>query len=161
MYRCTKKEIAHSIQFPSVLKLAKSLGCEYLDDMKVSRSVHYMSQNSIQDIVGCLGQTVLQPLLQDNHQSELYSILIDETTDVSIKKQLIMYCPLVIHDAAPETNFTAMLPMSDGTAETITNDVFEKTRELGIDPQKIVTLGSDWNQFFHHKSLPNDVGVGI
>ena len=133
----------HSIKFPSVLKLAKSLGCEYLDDIKVGRSCHYMSQNSIQDIVGCLGQTALQPLLHDNHQSELYFILIDETSNVSIKKQLIMYCRFVKHDAALETRFIAMLPIPDGYAETITNAVREKTRELGLAPQKMIALGND------------------
>ena len=54
-----------------------------------------------------------------------------------------MYCCFVNHDAVPETKFTATLPMSDGKAKTITNAVLEKTRELGLDPQKMVALGSD------------------
>ena len=103
MYWCTKEEIAHSTKIPSVLKLAKSLGCEYLDDIKFGRNIHYISQNCTQDTVGSLGQTVLQLLLQGIHQSDLYSILIDETTDVSIKKQLIMYCPFFRQNAAPSS----------------------------------------------------------
>ena len=80
-----------------------------------------MGQNSIQNIVGCLGQTVLQPLLHDIQQSQLYAILIDETTDVSVKKQLIMYCRYVKGDSSTETKYIAMLPIPDGKAETITN----------------------------------------
>ena len=143
MYWCTKEEIAQSTKFPSVVKLAKSLGCEYLDDLRVGRSVHYMSQNSIQNIVGCLGQTVLQPLLHDIQQSQLYAILIDETTDVSVKKQLIMYCRYMKGDSSTETKYIAMLPIPDGKAETITNAVLGKARELGLDPQKMVAMGSD------------------
>ena len=143
VYWCTKEEIAQYTKFPSVVKLAKSLGCEYLDDLRVGRCVHYMSQNCIQNIVGCLGQTVLQPLLHDIQQSQLYAILIDETTDVSVKKQLIMYCRYVKGDSSTETKYIAMLPTPDGKEETNTNAVLVKAKELGLDPQKMVAMGSD------------------
>ena len=144
MYWLTKEEVAQSTKFPSIINLAKSLGCEYLNDLQVGRNVHYTSQGSIQKIVQCLSKAVQDPIVSAIQDSSLFTILIDETTDVTVKKQLIMYCRFVDPaTATPRVCYIGMLPICDGKADTITAKIEQKLKELDLDIQHMVAIGSD------------------
>ena len=54
-------------------------------------NAHYTSKRFIQEVVDCCADTVRASVLRGVHESPTFSILIDETTDVAIMKQLIVY----------------------------------------------------------------------
>lgn len=45
----------------------------------------------MQEIMLCLAETVMEPIKEDMRSSPVFSLLIDETTDVSVLKQMIVY----------------------------------------------------------------------
>lgn len=49
------------------------------------------SQRFVQEAMLAMGRTVQEPIFQAIRSSPYYSILVDETTDVQIVKELIVY----------------------------------------------------------------------
>ena len=56
------REISHTTNFGPLLELGKSLGASYLSDIQVSGNAHYTSEHIMQEMVQCLGDTVLNPI---------------------------------------------------------------------------------------------------
>ncbi|XP_076078789.1 zinc finger protein 862-like [Mytilus galloprovincialis] len=96
MYFLLKKEIPHTSNFGDLLDLVKENGCSYLDTLNVEGRVKYQSQRAIQEMVWCLGETIREDVVAKVGQSSFYSILIDETTDISVLKQLIIYVKFMV-----------------------------------------------------------------
>ena len=75
--------------------------------------------------------------------SLFYGIGIDENTDVSLNKNLVVYTRYLAY-WVPRTEFLGMIKVTDGKAETVqiatTSYLFD---ELGLDPKKMITFGSD------------------
>ena len=73
----------------------------------------------------------------------LCTLLVDETTDVSIKTQLIVYCRYLC-DGEAKTSFLAILELLDGKAITITEANVEFCSLVKLDFRtKLHALGSD------------------
>lgn len=79
--------------------------------------------------------------LQDAKQ---YGIIVDESTDLSVNKNLIMYIRYV-HSATGEiiTKLVGNVRIPDGTAATIVREVIQKLKVLGLQTVNLVGLGSD------------------
>lgn len=45
----------------------------------------------MQELITCMANTIREPILDDIRKSPAYSVLIDETTDVSVSNQMIVY----------------------------------------------------------------------
>ena len=91
MYFLNKREVAHTTNFVPLLELGKSLGASYLADIQVGGNAHYSSERFMQEIVECLGKAVFNPIVSKLRQSPFFALCIDETTDVSVTKELILY----------------------------------------------------------------------
>ena len=91
MYFLNKREVAHTTIFVPLLELGKSLGASYLADIQVGGNAHYSSERFMQEIVECLGKAVFNPIVSKLRQSPFFALCIDETTDVSVTKELILY----------------------------------------------------------------------
>ena len=115
MYFLTKREIAHTTNFVSILELGKSLGAIYLKDISVGGNAQYTSERFVQEVIQALGETICSPILSNVCQSPFFSVCIDETTDVSINKELIVYIRYVCKREV-KTSFIRVLELSDGTA---------------------------------------------
>lgn len=83
-----KQEIAHTTDFTPLVNLAKSLGATYLGEISLGQNMKYTSELFMQDIVLPLGKTVQEPVKEEMQASPMFSVLIDETTDVSILNQM-------------------------------------------------------------------------
>ena len=51
MYWLAKSEIAHTTKFESLLKLAISLGSDYLKELNLGGNAHYTSERTIAEFV--------------------------------------------------------------------------------------------------------------
>lgn len=88
MYWLAKEEIPHTTHFASLLDLAKNLGCDYLNLLQKGESVNYTSQRIMPEILHSISLQISTPIIDAIQQSTYYSLLVDETTDVSVLKQL-------------------------------------------------------------------------
>ena len=100
MYFLNHLEIPHTTNFVTLLELGKSLGTSYLSDLHVGGNAHYTSECCMQ-LLQCLGETVAEPISSHVRQSAL---CIDETTDVSVTKELIVCCHYIV-DGEVRTSF--------------------------------------------------------
>ena len=83
-----KKEIAHTTTYPHLLELAQSLGCEYFKALNVAT---YTSPQIVKEFIEVIDGIVGEEVLRDMQESSSFSIMVDESTDVSVLKQLAIY----------------------------------------------------------------------
>ncbi|KAI4830885.1 hypothetical protein KUCAC02_002486 [Chaenocephalus aceratus] len=87
LYHLTKKEHAHHTNYADLLELAELLGCQYFEKLKIGKT-NYTSHRIIDEMLEILGSVVEEPILANMSASVAIGLEVDETTDVSVKKQL-------------------------------------------------------------------------
>ena len=143
MYFLVKGEIAHTTNFLPLLELAKSLGASYLSDIQVGGNATYTSERFMQELIQCLGESVSGPLLVQVCQSPFFAFCIDETTDVSVNKELIVYVRYLV-DGEVRTSFLRILELRNGMATTIVDVLVQLCADLDLDiVHHLCGLGSD------------------
>jgi len=91
LYWHCKQEIAHTTNYQPLLSLAMSLGCNYLSALNAGGNAHYTSERIIQELVGILAQQIEDAQMEAFSHSLFYGLMIDESTDISVTKQLVLY----------------------------------------------------------------------
>ncbi|XP_033103941.1 zinc finger protein 862-like, partial [Anneissia japonica] len=121
----------------------KSLGVDVLNSLKQGGNASYTSERFIQEAVTTLGKQISTPLLQKLRDSCYFSILVDETTNVAVKKELIIYIRyLKESERESETLFSGMLGLYDGKTETIVKAIIDHLHSNDL-PKNMCALGSD------------------
>ena len=54
-------------------------------------NANYTSMRMIQEMLGLMSSHIRSTMLEEVKRSPVYSLLVDETTDVAVLKQLIIY----------------------------------------------------------------------
>lgn len=142
MYWLAKHEISHSTNFESMLELAVSLGCSYIAELHQGGNAKYTSQQNMFEFISVLSQCIEQKIQAELDQSRYVSLLCDETTDVSITKQLIIYIRYVL-DGDIRVRYLKICDLKDGTAATIEEALLLVCQSVGINLSKVVGFGSD------------------
>ncbi|KAF3859021.1 hypothetical protein F7725_021420 [Dissostichus mawsoni] len=88
LYWLIKHEIAHHTNYPALLELANLLGCTYFDKLHIGQKTNYRSHRIIDEMLEILATVVEQPILRAIAQSKAIGLEIDETTDVSVCRQM-------------------------------------------------------------------------
>ncbi|MCO5575073.1 hypothetical protein L7F22_028870 [Adiantum nelumboides] len=78
-------------------------------------------------------------------KSPFFSILIDDSTDLTYKKHLIVYMTYLEEEGSGPCacKFVALLPLEDGKAETKFNALMEWLVDMGVDLSKLIGFASD------------------
>ena len=71
--------------------LANDLGCDYLQDLNKGLNAKYTSERVMLEILACLAAVVRDNVLKEARTSAYIGLQADETTYVSVSKQLISY----------------------------------------------------------------------
>ena len=91
-----KSHIAHTLHFALLLALAEELGTKELKTLNVGGIANYTSHQTIQELIEYLADVVDNEIHQKLKNSHTFSIMIDETTDVTVQKQPVIFaCCLV------------------------------------------------------------------
>nr|XP_006823127.1 PREDICTED: uncharacterized protein LOC100368807 [Saccoglossus kowalevskii] len=119
---------------------------KYLILYKTGGNAHYTSERIIQELICVMSDIISRSIINDMKVSPVFSLLMDETTDVAVMKQLITYGKYLTFSGDTCEVKTAFINMDDlinGKAETIvesTEKFFEKT---GLRFDQLSGLGSD------------------
>ena len=81
-------------------------------------------------------------IVESLQASPFFALCVDETTDVSITKQLIVYCRYVV-EGEVKTSFLRIVELPNGLAVTISEKIIQICSELQLDVNKFCGLGSD------------------
>ena len=142
IYWLCKQEISHTTTYPHLLSLAENLGCEYFKALNVGQNARYTSPQIVGEFLEAINSVVEEDVLVDMKQSNSYSIMADESTDVSVLKQLVLYGRAVVKGEL-KTRFLKIVDLSDGKAPTILAAIttYLQTADLSIDD--LSSFGSD------------------
>ncbi|XP_006824225.1 zinc finger protein 862-like [Saccoglossus kowalevskii] len=144
MYWICKNEVAHTTKFRPLLDLVKSFGGSCLEHLNKGGNANYMSERIIQEMVDVLAQVIERRIYSDIRESPFYSLMVDETTDISILKQLIMYAKYTDKEGNAKTSFVHISDIFDGKAETIETAIVNFCeKNMFLLNSKMAALGSD------------------
>lgn len=142
IYFLCKQEIAHTTTYPHLLTLAESLGCEYFKALNVGRNAKYTSPQIVAEFLDIISGLVEEDVLENVKASSFYSLMVDESTNISILKQLVLYGRCVVNGEL-KTRFLKIVDLADGKAPTIVDAIttYLTSVDLGIDTMS--SFGSD------------------
>jgi len=83
VYCLAKEEIPLTTKYEPVLELAMSLGCDYLKELEVEDNARYRSHT---DFLKALAAVIEEEQFSALKSSMFFSLLTDESTDISVKK---------------------------------------------------------------------------
>lgn len=67
------------------------MGVDVLNALRKGGNAFYTSERFVQEAVLNFGEMISSLVLKEARESPFYSVMVDETTDVSVKKELIIY----------------------------------------------------------------------
>ena len=145
LYWLCKQEIAHTTNYmyEPLLSLAMNLGCTYLSALKVGGNAHYTSERIVQELVQLLAQQIEDAQLKAVNCSMFYGLMIDESTDISVTKQLVLYGRYVSETGEPCSTFLRIVDLVDGTAEHIEDAIRAYVADKGLALSTLMGFGSD------------------
>ena len=143
LYWLAKEEVAHTTKYESLLDLAISLGCDYLKELHVAGNATYRSRQIVEEFLQCVSCQVEDDVLQKVASSTYFSLMTDESTDISVLKQLVLVARYILPTGEVATSFLAIDDQPDGTADTIEDALIAITSKKSIDLRKLRGFGSD------------------
>ena len=84
--------------------------------LRLGRNAHYRSEQIISEFVQCISKCIQEMITSDMQQSDSISLVVDESTDISVLKQLVMYGRCVV-DGELKSHFLGMRDLFNGTAD--------------------------------------------
>lgn len=107
---------------------------------KNRRYISHRIQNELIDIIGCqIQETILTPC----RKAKYLSVIIDETTDISVKEQVALVVLYVSSDGQRHEELISFEETADTTGETLYTLICKKLQDYGLDKIKVVGLGFD------------------
>ena len=150
VYWLAKEDIA-SHKFPSLVNLIKMMGDSDLphltmaDPTRRGMRLTYESSHAIEDFQTALNEVVEKNVLHTVQSSPVISIMVDETSDVTVTRKLIVYAKSITEEtgAVAEVFRNNVDLEGSATAETIRAKLLEVLHEKGIPLSKVTGLGTD------------------
>ena len=142
MYFLTKNELPHTTTFSELLDLAINLGSDYLRALRQAGNAHYRSEQIMSEFVQCLCKCIQEDVISDMQQSDSIALMVDESTDISVLKQLVIYGRCVV-DGELKSHFLGIKDLFNGTAETIETSLLQFLQDVGLSLSNVSSFGSD------------------
>ncbi|KAF3855721.1 hypothetical protein F7725_016444 [Dissostichus mawsoni] len=145
LYWLVKNEIAHHTNYPKLLSLAQLLGCDYFEKLKVNllqidacetknfnqlnvdQRNNYQSHRIVDEMLEILAQIVELPILEEIRSSQAISLEVDETTDVSVSRQLDLHVRHLDKEGCVFNNFLDLVTLENGKAERVKSVLQKKS----------------------------------
>ncbi|RXN12206.1 zinc finger protein 862-like [Labeo rohita] len=143
LYWLVKNEKAHHTNYPKLLSLAELLGCDYFKKLKIDQRNNYRSHRIIDEMLEILSQEIEEPILMAIRSSQAISLEIDESTDVSVSRQLDLHVRYMDKEGKTFNQFLDLVSVPDGKADTIVSAVKKVLLEKGIPTERLYGLGTD------------------
>ncbi|XP_069110144.1 zinc finger protein 862-like [Argopecten irradians] len=94
-------------------------------------------------MLDCISAQIRKPILTMIRDSLYFSILIDETTDIAVLKQMTVMARFMTPEMKVRTAFLGLVDLPDGKADTIMAALETFFRENELPLNKLIGMGSD------------------
>ena len=119
------------------------MGCSQLKHLQRGENAKYTSRRITMEFLQLLGEKVEQDQLEELLASPVFSILIDETTDIAVNNEMVIYVRFIDSNAQVHTAFMKIVELPNGRAETIEQALLAYLEEKSIPLSRLVGFGSD------------------
>lgn len=119
--------------------------CEAVTNLSVAGNATYTSRSAGQEFQTCLARDIHEQVVGNIKNSQMYTILIDESTDIAICKHMVIYIRIVDQSFLPHTYFLKNVTIDNPKSDT--NVLFgymqQTLQDDGLDLSKVIGFGSD------------------
>ena len=134
-YFIAKEDIA-IMKFEKLTNLLQKCECPNLP-----RSL-YRNRDGCHELIHVMSSYLEEELIQLMHNSPFIGLMIDESTDLSVRKNLVLYVN-VLERGVVGTYFAKLIELKQCDAQAIFNSIVEYLENSSIDIQRVSGLGSD------------------
>ena len=127
---------------PELNSLCRSEGVEVLSMLEVDKHMSYTHTSSIHDFQKAVCDQIDKDLHERITSSQYFSILIDESTDMAVNQNMLVYIRIV-HQGELETHFLSLNRIKTANAETLCDTVIRTLEEKNLDLNKLVGIATD------------------
>ncbi|XP_045172112.2 uncharacterized protein LOC123534103 [Mercenaria mercenaria] len=146
VYFSAKQNLPSSV-VPALNDLCIRQGVSQLSDLKVDSHTTYEHNTSIGEFQDCLADVLREDLLVKVKQSGKFSLMFDETTDISVHQNLISYIRVLetngFGTVEPHTYFLGINQLNRANSESIFGKVLEMFGKKGIDISNLCGVSTD------------------
>ena len=97
----------------------------------------YVSADIQNELLNVMGLQVLRDIATSLHSAEFYSIMVDETTDVSNKEQAVLCFRWVSDDLIAHEDFVGLYGIENTEAKTLVNMILDVLTRLNLSIKKL------------------------
>lgn len=123
-YLIAKQELPFSL-FPEIAQLEKRHG--------VQLGETYLNDKKCQEFCQCIADTFKEDLNLELKSTNYVSVMVDESTDISVKEKLLVYVRFIGNDGTVKTKFVALKDLTNTTAKGILDTLLKILSDYGID----------------------------
>ena len=109
---------------------------------KAPHNTSYLSRRVQNQTISLMGYAIKMPILSDISQCKYFSILADETTDVSQTEQLSLSVRF-IKDTNVHEEFLCFVPVSSTTGKDLASPILTQLSQLGLNLEHMRGQGYD------------------
>lgn len=146
LYWLAKRNIPHTTNFEPLLDLLAQLGLDIKSKISRGQNATYTSDTAIKEILMCLSQVIEEEILDDICKSKkYYSLMFDETTDISTIEQMVIHSRYIDGNGEIATRFMKILDCLD--VASVVNDDDQDTEteaKLTLNAEKICNLVTNY-----------------
>ena len=129
--------------YGSMLEAVKLMGCDKLIHLYHGENTKYSSHRITHQFLQVLGKQIEKSELGHLLQSPFYSIMVDESTDISIAKEMVMYGRYLDSGAVIKMSFLRIVELPNGSADTVEEAFLSYLSDRSISLSNLVGFGSD------------------
>ncbi|XP_060571778.1 E3 SUMO-protein ligase KIAA1586-like isoform X2 [Ruditapes philippinarum] len=126
---------------------SETAGVSQLADLKVNKHTSYEHSDSTREFQESISAVIEENILERVKSSEKYSLMFDESTDISVHQNLIMYIRILETDhlgvVNPKTHFFCIDSLERANAESIYAKVICTLNEKGIKLSGLCGVSTD------------------
>ena len=146
VYFAAKQNLPNII-VPSLNELCIKQGATQLNDLTIDKHTTYQHNTSIGDFQQSIADVLRAELLSKINKSGKFSIMLDESTDISVHQNLIVYIRLLETDCVgtvePHTYFLGISDFHRANAECIYGKVVDMLAQKGIKIDGLCGVSTD------------------
>ena len=113
------------------------------DFASAGHNAQYVSPRIQNEIISVCNELILERLVDSINRSRFFSVLADETTDISCQEQLSLCTRYLNDDFAIEECFLQFVPITDLSGKNLASTIITKLSQFGINVSKMRGQGYD------------------
>ncbi|XP_070573021.1 zinc finger protein 862-like [Ptychodera flava] len=141
VYFVAKEDMAKA-KVKAVVDFCDLQGVKSFAALRQDDRVTYMHSTSTNDFIDCISEVIEKDVIGKMKSAKFYSLELDESTDVSVSQNLMIYIRGVV-DGKIESHFLSVSPLSNATSEQLYLDVKDILKEKGLLLSNLISLGTD------------------